>query len=245
MPATRKIEDVPPGGQRLISYGLDLDTEVAPQSKGRPEELLSVRLLKGTLIATRKFVRTTEYTVKNSGKQPKTVLVEYPIEPTWTLVAPAKPAEKTRNLYRFRVEAESAKPVKLRVEEQRTDRQHVALTNLDDGTIQIYLSAKVVGERVKAALAEVVKRKHALEGVVAEVRQRQQQIRDIGEDQARIRQNMAQLDRNTDVYKNYVKKFSEQEAEIEKVRGQIAGLTDQTTRLRKALDEYLLGLDLQ
>ena len=50
-----KIEDVPPGSQRLISYGLDLDTEVAPQTKGRPEELLSVRLLKGTLIATRKF----------------------------------------------------------------------------------------------------------------------------------------------------------------------------------------------
>ena len=48
-----KIEDVPPGSQRLISYGLDLDTEVAPQTKGRPEELLSVRLLKGTLIATR------------------------------------------------------------------------------------------------------------------------------------------------------------------------------------------------
>ena len=110
----------------------------------------------------------------------------------------------------------------------------MALTNLDDGTIQIYLSAKVVSERVKAALAEVVKRKHALEEVVAEVQQRQQQIRDIGEDQARIRQNMAQLDRNTDVYKTYVKKLSEQEAEIERVRGQIVGLTDQTVRLRKA-----------
>ena len=33
-----KIEDIPPGGERLISYGIDLDTEVAPQSKGRPEE---------------------------------------------------------------------------------------------------------------------------------------------------------------------------------------------------------------
>ena len=47
-----KIEDVAPGSQRLISYGLDLNVEVAPESKGRPEELLSVRLLKGTLIAT-------------------------------------------------------------------------------------------------------------------------------------------------------------------------------------------------
>jgi len=240
-----KTEDVPPGAERLISYGLDLDTEVVPESKGRPEELLSVRLLKGALIVTRKYVRTTEYTVKNSGKQAKTVLIEYPIEPTWTLASPKNPAEKTRDLYRLRVEAKPGEPVKLEVDEQRTDRQQMALTNIDDGTVEIYLSAKVVSQRVKAALAEVVKWKHTVEQVASELQQRQQRIRDIGEDQARIRQNMAQLDHNTDVYKNYVKKFSEQEAEIEKLRGQITGLTARITGLRNSLDEYLLGLDLQ
>jgi predicted nucleic acid-binding Zn-ribbon protein len=173
------------------------------------------------------------------------VLVEYPIEPTWTLVSPKEPAEKTRDLYRFRVETQPGKPVKLAVDEQRADRQLLALTNIDDSTIQFYTSAKVVSERVKAALAEVVKQKHVLEQVAIELGERQQQIRDIGEDQARIRQNMAQLDHNTDVYKNYVKKFSEQEAEIEKLRGQIAGLTARIAGLRRSLDEYLLGLDLQ
>ena len=34
-----KIEDLPPGSERLISYALDLDTEVAPESKGQPEQL--------------------------------------------------------------------------------------------------------------------------------------------------------------------------------------------------------------
>ena len=29
-----KIEDLPPGTERLISYALDLDTEVAPESEG-------------------------------------------------------------------------------------------------------------------------------------------------------------------------------------------------------------------
>ena len=68
---------------------------------------------------------------------------------------------------------------------------------------------------------------------------------EIGEDQARIRQNMAQLDRNSDVYKSYVKKFSDQETEIEKLRGQIAGLTAEETKLQGQLDEFLSGLDLQ
>ncbi len=240
-----KIEDLPPGSQRLISYGLDLDTEVAPQGKAQPEELLSVRLLKGTMITARKFVRSTEYTVKNSGKKEKTVLIEYPIDPNWTLLKPEKPTEKTRDLYRFAVAAKPGEPAKLAVEEQRIDRQQVAITNLDDNAIRFFLSAKVVSDQVKAALAEVVKRKHAIEQVAVERQQLEQRTGQIDQDQARIRQNMAQLDHATDLYKNYVKKFSDQEAEMEKLRGQIAKLMADETEMRKKLDEYLMELDLQ
>ncbi len=240
-----KIEDLPPGTERLISYALDLDTEVAPESKGHPEELLSVKLIKGAMIASRKYVRGMEYTVKNSGKAAKKVLIEYPFDPQWKLMAPEKPAEKTRNLYRFAVEAKPGEPVKLLVEEERTDHQQIALSNLDDNSIRFYLNAKVVGEKVKDALAEIVKRKQALREIAVKKQQLEQRINQIGEDQSRIRQNMAQLDHNSDVYKNYVKKFSDQESEIEKTRGQIASLTDEESGLRKSLDEYMMGLDLQ
>jgi hypothetical protein len=240
-----KIDDMPPGSTRLVSYAVDLDTEVAPQSKGRPDQLLTVKLLKGTMFISRKFTRGTEYTIKNSGKKAKTVLIEYPIDPTWTLVTPKEPAEKTRDLYRFAVQAKPGDPAALMVEEERIEPQQVALSNIDDNTIQIYLSSKVVSDKVKAALQEVIKRKHALAQVVARKQQLEQRIREIDQDQARIRQNMAQLDRASDVYKNYVKKFSDQEKEIEKTREQIAAQVDQENGLRKSLDEYLMGLDLQ
>jgi hypothetical protein len=240
-----KIEDLPPGTERLISYALDLDTEVALESKGRPEELLSVKLIKGTMITSRKFIRATEYTVKNSGKSAKTVLVEYPFDPQWKLTAPAKADEKTRNLYRFAVEAKPGEPTKLAVEEERTQQQQIAINNLDNNAIQYYLSAKVVGDKVKEALGEIVKRKNELQELKVKKQQLDQRIHDIGEDQSRIRQNMAQLDKSSEVHKNYVKKFSEQETEIEKTREQIATLNDQITGQRKSLDDYILGLDLQ
>jgi hypothetical protein len=202
-------------------------------------------LLKGTAIITHKYVQSVEYTVKNSGKRAKTVLVEYPIDPAWTLVSPKKPTEKTRNLYRFAVEAKPGEPAKLLVEQERTDRQQVLMTNLDQSAIEIYLSAKVVSGKVKAALTELVRRKHELEQVVAQKQQLDQQIGQIGEDQARIRQNMAQLDRTSDLYKTYVKKLSDQETQIEKLHSQIVALTDEETRLRKSADEFLMGLDLQ
>jgi len=88
--------------------------------------------------------------------------------------------------------------------------------------------------RQKAAVSQVVQKRQELE----------RRIQTIGEDQSRIRQNMAQLDHASDIYKTYVKKFSDQEQEIEKLRGQIQELTGQENDLHKKLDDYLMGLDL-
>jgi hypothetical protein len=240
-----KIDDLAPGSQRLVSYAMDLETEVAPESKGRPEQLTSVRLVKGTMLIEMKHARSQEYTVKNSGRRVKKVLIEYPIDPTWKLVAPKEPAEKARDLYRFAVEAKPGEPAKLLVEEERIDRQQVALTNMDENAIQVFLSAKVVSEKVKAALAEVIKQKAAIQKVVRDRTLLEQQVNTIGQDQSRIRQNMDKLDRTSDLYKRYVKTLTDQEDKLESLRGQIKELTDQETNLRKTLDDYLMGLDLQ
>ncbi|HEY2147884.1 MAG TPA: hypothetical protein VGH32_08095, partial [Pirellulales bacterium] len=109
-----EIKDIAPHSERLISYALDLDTEVATETKSHPEQLTSVRIVKGTLIASRKYERTQNYTVKNSGHHAKDVLVEYPHDPNWKLIEPKEPAEKTRDLYRFAVNAAPGKPVTLR-----------------------------------------------------------------------------------------------------------------------------------
>ena len=65
--------------------------------------------------------------MKNSGKRAKKVLVEYPFDPSWTLVSPKEPAEKTRDKYRFQVQATPGEPAKLVVNEERTEPQQIAL----------------------------------------------------------------------------------------------------------------------
>jgi len=239
-----RIEDLQPGTERLISYAMDLDTEVAPEGANKPEQLVSLKLVKGTAISSRKYERSQQYTVKNSGKKTKKVLIEYPLEANWKLVAPDKPTEKTRDLYRFAVMAEPGKPAKLRVSEEQVAEQHIAITGLDDGTIQYYLSAKVVSDGVKKALAEVVKRKTDIQTLATSAQQLEAQIATIGQEQARIRENMQRLDKNTDLYNRYVKKFTEQEDQIEKFRGEIRELQTKITAQQKSLDEYLLGLDV-
>jgi hypothetical protein len=239
-----EIKDIAPHSERLISYALDLDTEVASEAKSNPDQLTSVRIVKGTLIASRKYQRTQTYTVKNSGRHAKDVLVEYPHDPNWKLIEPKEPYEKTRDLYRFAMSAAPGKPATLKVEEERTDQQQMALSNIDDNTIVFYMNSQVVDRQVKAALAEVIKRRQAIQQLVTKRQQLEQQVRDIDAEQARIRQNMAQLDRGSDLYNRYVKKFAEQEDEVESLRKQIRAVQDEETAARKDLDDYLVKLDL-
>ena len=118
------------------------------------------------------------------------------------------------------------------------------MTNLDDNSIVFYINAKETSKPVAEALKEVIKRKAAIQDLVNRRNQLQGQVQIVDQEQARIRQNMAQLEKTSDLYNRYVKKFGEQEDQVEAFRKQIKDLTDEETKLRKALDTYLLGLEL-
>jgi hypothetical protein len=240
-----QIMDLPPGSERLISYAMDLNTEVAPEAKPQKNELMSAKLVKGTLLTSRKHTQSTGYTVKNSGEKAKTVLIEFPLDSYWTLIKPEMPAEKTRDVYRFAVKAEPGKPATLDVVQEHIERETLALTNLDNNTIGLFVSAPQVSEAVKKALREVIDRKIAIEKTVNQRREFERQVTVVEQEQNRIRQNMAQLERTSDLYRRYVTKFTEQENAVETLREQITASIEKETKLRQELDTYLVALDLE
>ena len=239
-----RIEDMAPGTERLVSYAVDLDVEVAARAEGQPEQIVNVRLVKGTLFASRKLARGRCFEVKNSGKNPTKVLLEHPLESGWKLVKPEQPDETTRDRYRFAVVAEPGKPVTLEVVEEMPVEESYALANLDDNAIVFYSRAKATSPAVREALAEVIRRKQEIEQIVRDRQTREQEIATIDQEQTRIRGNMQALDRTSDLFAQYVRKFAEQEKRIESLRGEIAGLTAKEQEARKGLDDYLLGLDI-
>jgi len=239
-----KIDDLTPGTERLISYALDLDTEVAPKSKGHPDQMLAIKIIKGTLYIDHKAQQTRSFTVKNSGSKAKKVLIEHNKSGDWKLISPAKADDTTRDRYRFVVMAEPGKPSTLDVVEERLFQQTVAVTNLDDNSIRYYSSLAITSGKVKEALANVIKLKNEL-GLISRERQvLQAEIAEIDREQNRIRQNMPQLEKNSELYGRYVAKLNDQETRIETLRVQIEAKLKQEQAKQKALDEFLYGLDL-
>jgi hypothetical protein len=240
-----QIEDLPPGTERLLSYAMDLDTEVAPGNRGQTTKIVSVKIAKGVLQVSNRQEREQTYTVKNSGGKTKQVLIEYPLDGSWKLLEPEKPSEKTRDRYRFQVAAEPGKPATLKLREEQTVNQQYALTNVDSGQILIYQNSKVVSPAVLKAMEEARRKQGAVSAARSELMQLQQRLTTIDQDQNRIRQNMSQLDRNSELYLRYVKKFGEQEDELEKLRGQMVEKQGQIDALQKALNDYLSELTVE
>jgi hypothetical protein len=236
------IDDLSAGDERLITYAVDLGTEVAVDRANVSADV-SLIIDKGVLSATRKNTLTLTYTLKDRTQQPRVVLVEQPKMPDWTLVAPAKPAETTADYYRFRVAVAAGATEKLTVTlEQPVVETVILLSPAVTPQLTLFLQSTVISPQVKAALQEIITRRTAISELADERQQKEARLTEIGQEQDRIRQNMAQLDRNSDLYKTYVVKLTAQETEFDATRDRIAKLRDQEKKLQDDLDGYIRGL---
>ena len=244
-----QIDTLAAGAERLLSFALDLETEVAGTGRSLPEQLVSVRILRGSLLTTRTLRRERTYTLKNGSGRSREVLVEHPISADWELVLPPKVDEKTRSVYRFLVSlppaGASGSVRELAVVEERKVSQSIALTNLNADTIAFYLRAREVGPQLKAALEELSARRGRLVETQRARQEEERKLQQIRSEQGRIRQNMDALNRDSSLYKRYVQQLNDQEDELARILERIDGLRAQELRQQRDLDSYLQSLQVE
>jgi len=239
-----RVLDLQPNEERLLSYAIDLGTEVKAEAKSAPEQLMSVKIVKGVLRATNKLRETRTYLVKNRSGHDRLLLIEHPIRADWKLVRPAKPSERSREVYRFGLPVPAGQTAKQEVvEEQTFDR--VALLASGDRTIRSFLNSRVSSPRVKEALKKAMDFRTKLADTQGQLAQRDGQLKAIEEEQVRLRANLEKLPRESAAYKRYVEKFDTQETEIEKLQKQIKEIRENEQRQQKEYEDYLSGLSVE
>jgi hypothetical protein len=239
-----RLEDLPPGQERLLSYAMDLKTEVEPVSEAEQRELVTVSLRKGTLFATQKAIAEKTYNIRNRDQKPHVVLIEHPFRADWQLASPSTATERTRDVYRFAVTVDPGPGTRLRVREEKPLQQSVALTDSGPDVLAYYLRATQVSDKVKQALQRVSTLRDKLDQTVQQRRRLEQGIQEITQEQARMRENMGKLAQNSELYNRYVRKLDQQETEIDKTRKDIETLKGTEEQQRKELNDYLMGLDI-
>ena len=239
-----RIEDLPPGQDRLISYALDLKTEVEPKLEGGTQELASVTLKKGTMLISRRLVEDRTYLVKNRDAKAKTLLIEQTYRADWKFAEPKEPTERTRDLYCFSVIVDPGKTATLHVKETLPLQESILLMESGLDQIVYYHQAKETGPKVKEALQRVVQLRSRLDEVHAQRTRLDQRTAEITVEHARIRKNMQRLQQNSELYTCYVKKLDQQETELEKLRKEIESLKNTEEEHRRELQNYVMNLDV-
>jgi hypothetical protein len=240
-----RIPNLQPKEERLISYAVDQGTEVEPVARSTPEQLIAVKAVKGILYVTHKLRDTKIYNLKNRSTHERLVLLEVPVRPDWKLVSPDKPAERSRDFYRFQVAVPPGKAASQEVIEEQGRVSQVVLSTADDQTIRLYLSSSVASPKLKAALEQAVALKVKLAASLREIETVDKQMSAIVQDQVRLRANMARVPENSAPYQRYLKKLDEQETQIERLQEQLRTLRAREQTERKEYEAFLLGLNVE
>ena len=240
-----QIDNVPPGQERLLSYGVDLQMLVNATKNRQTDSILSGRISKGVLHIQRKHVFTQEYVAENkrdNGAKP--LIVEHPLRHGWKLVQPEKPIETTDALYRFRIDVPAGKSASLTVEEQLVQGEAIEILPLDLGTLVLYSKTGEISKEVREALGKAIAMKQAMEESQRQVRERQQDINRITQEQQRIRENLKTVTDRAALHKRLVEKLTEQENQIDDLYKRMDEAQKAFEKQRKELESYVANLNI-
>jgi hypothetical protein len=233
-----RILDLQPKEERLISYAIDLGTEVEPIAQDTKDHIIKIKVTQGLLEATHKVRDSKTYTVKNRSDQERTLLIEHPYRPEFKLLSPEKFSERARDVYRFEMEVPAGKTAKLDVVEEQELANRIQLNNTADDTLHFFLSQNAISAEDKANLQQGMALKAKFVATRQEIVQKERRLNDIRQDQARLRENLKTVPQGSEAYKRYVKKFDDQETEIEQIQDTIKKLQETEFRQRQDFDAF-------
>lgn len=243
-----RISDLPPGQQRLISYGIDLKVLVDSTSTNQEESIQTGRLVKGVLHLARKRVFTQQYKVENRADEPKTLVIEHPLRPNWKLVSSQKPFETTDTLYRFKLPVAGEKSETLKVQQEVTQWEAMAILPMDVEAINVHLRSGAIPQNVRDALAKAASLKHSLVEIERQIAQTRQSIQDLSQAQQRTRENMRAISSNAhsgDFYQQLLKRLADQDRQFDALQQRLDGLQQEKNKRQKELEDYLSNLSVE
>jgi len=230
--------------KRLIKYGEDLSVTGTAALNSGSRLVSTVTITGGVMTINRRQTNERTYTVKNTNSEAKRLIIEHPITGGSTLIEPKSFLEKTDNLYRFVQNLPANGEVTLKVQEESPVAERIVIGQLRPESLVSYSTNQEIPANVRTALARAVElrqRNDAARQTQTELEARRN--RSISE-QDRVRQNLNSVGTTSDLGKEYMKRMTALDKEIDGLNGEINQAADLVRSTQKALDDYIAGLKL-
>ncbi|MFW5695320.1 MAG: hypothetical protein ACOCYB_09120, partial [Alkalispirochaeta sp.] len=242
----------PAGAARTIPYARDLELIVTREQDQAARELRTVRIVAGTLVAERREQLETRYTLErdggaaarraeNGGRSSSDELPEirisHPRRRGWDIVSP-EPEETSPETAMINLSTSSVTVV-----EEHIIEQEYTLTEMNRDLLVEFSSNRLLPPRVRRILQNIIELRDQLNQFRSERQELEQRRDEIFRDQERIRGNMENLDRNSDLYRRYVSQLDSQENDLRFIRSDLEDAREEESEAEAALNAYLATLD--
>ena len=241
-----RVLDLQPNEERLVSYAIDLGTEIAVKNGNNTSRITKVKAVKGIVYSETLVREEKVYDISNRSTTDRTLLIEHPNRKGQGFVFKGdnKSAEEAADVFRFSVAVASKKDLSYTVVEERSQGAQVSLTNNADDQIRFFLSLNETSPALKVRLGEAMSMKGKWDDVRREIEKVNQRIQTITADQNRIRQNLREVPKESEAYKRYLTKFDEQEKEMDSLHSQLKERQEQEYKSRVGYETFLQNITL-
>lgn len=240
-----RIDNVPPGQQRLLSYGIDLQMLINASKNTQDSVIQSGKIVKGVLNIQRRHLFTQEYVAENKDTTNKTLVIEHPFRRGWTLVEPEKAMETTETLYRFSAPVPAEKAASFTVKEQIVQSETIAILPADWSTLDHYAKNGEISQKVRDALAKAAALKQAMTDAQRQIDQIRGQINQLTQDENRLRENIKAVPAKSAQQTRLLEELDEQDRQIKGLFEQQKTALKKLETARKELEDYLKELTIE
>ena len=239
-----RVLDVQPNEERLVSYAIDLGTEVDPQNTSGTQRITSVKAVRGIVTTNTKLTEEKKYRIINRSQTDRTLLIEHPnrTNQQFKLVDTEKPVEDTPDLFRFQTPVKAGQTTTFTVKEEKEIQSSVQLTNNSEGQIRYFINLAEASPALKQKLNEALGIKGTWDTTLRELNQVVADLNRLNADQDRIRKNLRETPKEAEVYGTYLKKLSDQEKEIDALTSKQKKFMTDEFAAKKKFEDYLANI---
>ena len=221
--------------KRLIAYGDDIEVS-GTKSESALRNIESVKIAGSILSVSYRQIQTSTYSVKNTDKKERTVIIEHAKKAGFDLATKAALEETTTNKYRFKLKAAGASTAELKVEESRTYGETRKILDMNSESFVSYTTNAEMPEKVKKAFEAIIKEREkvlAAQKVLADLQNRQTEL---VREQERVRKNLEALGTESAEGKDFLAKLLKLENELDASKTKLASAAD---KANKAQEDFI------
>ncbi|MCL1813438.1 MAG: DUF4139 domain-containing protein [Treponema sp.] len=230
--------------KRFIKYGEDLSVIGTAALDSGTRIVSTVTISGGVMMINRRQIYERTYTVKNTASESKRLIIEHPVTNNSTLIEPANYLEKTDSLYRFEQTLRANGELSFKVKEEVPVAERIVLSAQRTDSLLAYSTNQEIPNNVRTALARAVELKRKNEAAVQTQNELAARRTRLVTEQDRIRQNLNAVGTGSDLGKEYMRRMTDLDNEIEGLNKEQEKAVELVRSTQKEFDDYIAGLRL-